>query len=128
RCSCHPTAIPSFSWQTVRQPADILVSSRSPLSTCRSLLKRFPVRKFAFRKSHSRTHKISIDINCDLGEGAGNDEALMPYISSANIACGYHAGSPQDMRRLVTLCLQYDVAIGAHPGFNDPANFGRIEL
>lgn len=70
---------------------------------------------------------MSIDLNCDLGEGMNNDEALMPYISSANIACGYHAGDEETMRRTVECALQHNVAIGAHPGFADKVNFGRTE-
>lgn len=66
-----------------------------------------------------------IDLNCDLGEGIGNDAAIIPFISSANIACGFHAGDEDTMRRTVDLAMQYDVAVGAHPGFNDKANFGR---
>jgi 5-oxoprolinase (ATP-hydrolysing) subunit A len=65
------------------------------------------------------------DINCDLGEGFKNDAELMPYISSANIACGAHAGDIHTMQKTVELCIQNNVAIGAHPGFNDKANFGR---
>ena len=68
-----------------------------------------------------------IDLNCDLGEGIGNDAAIMPYISSANIACGYHAGDEDTIRTTIDLALQFDVAIGAHPGFDDKANFGRTE-
>jgi UPF0271 protein len=70
----------------------------------------------------------SIDLNCDMGEGMGNDAELMGYISSANIACGYHAGDEDLMKRTVELALKYDVAIGAHPGFADKQNFGRTEL
>lgn len=68
---------------------------------------------------------MTIDINCDMGEGMPNDEAIMPFISSANIACGYHAGDHNTMRKTVELCLEHKVAIGAHPGFNDKENFGR---
>ena len=68
----------------------------------------------------------TIDINCDLGEGFPNDAVLMNYISSANIACGYHAGDDDTIKRTIDLCLIEEVAIGAHPGFNDKANFGRI--
>lgn len=71
---------------------------------------------------------ISIDINCDMGEGFDNDALLMPFISSANIACGFHAGDVDTMRRTVQLARQHQVAIGAHPGFNDKANFGRVEI
>lgn len=71
-----------------------------------------------------------IDLNCDCGEsfGAytiGNDEAVMPLITSANIACGFHAGDPTVMRKTVQLALQHGVAIGAHPGLADLQGFGR---
>jgi 5-oxoprolinase (ATP-hydrolysing) subunit A len=69
-----------------------------------------------------------IDLNCDMGEGFSTDEALMPYISSANIACGYHAGDADTMRRTVDLCLQYNVAVGAHPSYPDRDNFGRSDM
>jgi len=65
-----------------------------------------------------------IDFNCDLGEGC-DDAAVMPYISSASIACGMHAGDPRTMRETVALCRQHGVAIGAHPGFSDREHFGR---
>ncbi|WP_019533857.1 LamB/YcsF family protein [Paenibacillus ginsengihumi] len=72
----------------------------------------------------------SIDLNCDLGESygiyrLGDDEALLDFVSSANIACGYHAGDPATMRRTVRLCLERGVSIGAHPGLPDLAGFGR---
>jgi 5-oxoprolinase (ATP-hydrolysing) subunit A len=67
----------------------------------------------------------TIDLNCDMGEGFGNDAELMKYISSANVACGFHAGDAQTMRTTVQLALEHDVAIGAHPGYRDPENFGR---
>ena len=71
---------------------------------------------------------IAIDLNCDMGEGMMNDEALMHFISSANIACGYHAGDEHIMKRTVELALKNNVAIGAHPGFADKENFGRTEV
>ena len=61
-----------------------------------------------------------------MGEGMPNDAAIMPYISSANIACGYHAGDENTMRKTIELCQNHSVAIGAHPGFDDKENFGRI--
>ncbi|HEX7801923.1 MAG TPA: 5-oxoprolinase subunit PxpA [Pseudoxanthomonas sp.] len=67
-----------------------------------------------------------IDFNCDLGEGVGDDAAILPFISSASIACGFHAGSPELMRETVNLCGEHGVAIGAHPSFADRENFGRI--
>ena len=70
----------------------------------------------------------TIDINCDLGEGIGNDELIMPYISSANIACGYHAGDENTMKLTVELCKKYNVAVGAHPSFPDRQNFGRTDM
>jgi UPF0271 protein len=72
-----------------------------------------------------RTH---VDFNCDLGEGTGNDSALMPHISSASIACGWHAGDATTMEETVALCLQHGVAIGAHPSFADREGFGRREM
>ncbi|MFA6961651.1 MAG: 5-oxoprolinase subunit PxpA [Opitutaceae bacterium] len=70
----------------------------------------------------------SIDLNCDLGEGVGDDEALMPLITSANIACGAHAGNEAVMRATVRLARRHGVAVGAHPGFVDREHFGRREL
>jgi 5-oxoprolinase (ATP-hydrolysing) subunit A len=69
-----------------------------------------------------------IDLNCDLGEGAGHDAELMPLITSANIACGGHAGDAATMRETVELARRHGVAVGAHPGFADRGHFGRREL
>ncbi len=63
-----------------------------------------------------------------MGEGAGNEALLMPFIHSANIACGYHAGDEASMQRVVELCLRHKVNIGAHPSFPDRENFGRTEM
>ena len=70
----------------------------------------------------------SIDLNADLGEGAGTDAAIMPLITSANIACGGHAGNDNTMRAAVELALRNKVAIGAHPGYPDRERFGRFAL
>jgi len=70
----------------------------------------------------------AIDLNCDMGEGMDNDALIMPYISSANIACGYHAGDEKTMKRTVELCLKHNVAVGAHPSYPDRENFGRTDL
>ncbi|HEY7056374.1 MAG TPA: 5-oxoprolinase subunit PxpA [Vicinamibacterales bacterium] len=74
-----------------------------------------------------------IDLNCDMGESfgpwrMGADEAVLPYITSANIACGAHAGDPSVMRRTVRLAREAGVSVGAHPGFPDLQGFGRREL
>jgi len=71
---------------------------------------------------------MTIDLNCDMGEGMLNDAAIMPYISSASIACGYHAGDESTIRKTIDLCLLHGVAIGAHPGFDDKPNFGRLPI
>lgn len=71
---------------------------------------------------------MKIDLNCDLGEGMGNDEALMPFITSANIACGFHAGDENTMRETIRLAKRFGVHIGAHPSWEDRANFGRKEM
>lgn len=70
----------------------------------------------------------TIDLNCDLGEGCAHDAAIMPFITSANIACGAHAGDPELMRATVRLALEHKVVIGAHPGWPDRENFGRSEM
>jgi UPF0271 protein len=69
-----------------------------------------------------------IDLNCDLGEGAGHDAELMPLITSANIACGAHAGDGRTMQETMALAQRHGVAVGAHPGFEDREHFGRREL
>ncbi|HUR99595.1 MAG TPA: 5-oxoprolinase subunit PxpA [Pyrinomonadaceae bacterium] len=71
---------------------------------------------------------VTIDLNCDMGEGCGNDAELMKYVSSANVACGFHAGDLQTMRATVELALEHGVAIGAHPGYRDRENFGRVAM
>jgi UPF0271 protein len=75
----------------------------------------------------------TIDLNCDLGEsfGAytiGGDQKILPFITSANIACGFHAGDPSVMRQTVKLAIEHHVAIGAHPGLPDLNGFGRREM
>lgn len=72
------------------------------------------------------SHGLSIDINCDMGEGMLNDASLMPFISSANISCGYHAGNEDIIKRTIELALENNVAVGAHPSYNDRENFGRL--
>jgi UPF0271 protein len=76
---------------------------------------------------------MKIDLNCDLGESfgrytLGNDAALMPHITSANIACGFHAGDASVMQATVRLAKQHGAAIGAHPGWPDLQGFGRREM
>ena len=76
---------------------------------------------------------ISVDLNCDLGEsfGAytiGMDEAVIPLITSANVACGYHAGDPLVMAKTVVRCREAGVHVGAHPGFPDLMGFGRRNM
>jgi UPF0271 protein len=69
----------------------------------------------------------SIDLNCDLGEGQGHDEEILPFVTSANVACGLHAGGPSVMRQTVEAAARLGVAVGAHPGFADREGFGRAE-
>ncbi|MCF1473722.1 LamB/YcsF family protein [Agrobacterium vitis] len=76
---------------------------------------------------------MKIDLNSDMGEGFGpyrlcDDEALMDVVSSANIACGFHAGDPEMMLRMVRLAKARGVGIGAHPGFPDRVGFGRRDI
>ena len=76
---------------------------------------------------------LKVDLNCDMGESfsiyqMGNDEEIMPYITSANIACGFHGGDPHIMRKTVELAKKYGVGIGAHPSFPDMMGFGRRHM
>ncbi len=70
---------------------------------------------------------MSIDLNADVGEGM-DDAALLPFVTSANVACGMHAGDPGVMDETVTLALSHGVRVGAHPGYADRANFGRASV
>lgn len=69
-----------------------------------------------------------IDLNADVGEGIGNEEQLMPFLSSCNIACGGHAGDMAIMKSVLGLAKKYNVKIGAHPSFPDKENFGRLPM
>ena len=76
---------------------------------------------------------IKVDVNCDLGESfgryqLGEQEEVLQYITSANIACGFHAGDPTVMRKTVALAVENDVRIGAHPSFPDLIGFGRRQM
>jgi 5-oxoprolinase (ATP-hydrolysing) subunit A len=77
--------------------------------------------------------QLAIDLNSDVGEGfgpykIGNDEELFPYITSANIACGFHAGDPTIIRKTLDLAARHGVAVGAHPGYPDRLHFGRVPM
>ena len=71
---------------------------------------------------------MRIDLNADVGEECGQDAAVLRSVSSANVACGLHAGNPTVMRDTVLLARDLNVAVGAHPGFDDREHFGRREL
>src|SRR5688572_31222024 len=71
---------------------------------------------------------MQIDLNCDLGEEIGNDEAIMPFITSANVACGFHAGDENTMHETIHLAKRFNVNVGAHPSWEDRENFGRKEM
>ena len=76
---------------------------------------------------------LTVDLNCDMGESLGawnmgQDEALLPFVTSANIACGFHAGDPAVMKRTVRAALRHGVALGAHPGLPDLVGFGRRNM
>src|SRR5262249_26301787 len=95
-----------------------------------------PADGHAHRRAHGRgapgraSHVTWIDFNCDMGESfgpwrKGADEAIMPHITSANVACGAHAGDPDTMAATVKLARSLNVAAGAHPGYPDLIGFGR---
>ena len=70
----------------------------------------------------------SVDLNCDMGEGLDNDALIIPFISSANIACGYHVGDEKTIWQTIELAIKHNVAVGAHVSFYDKENFGRQEI
>lgn len=79
------------------------------------------------------TPKTQVDLNCDMGESfgpysLGQDELIMPHITSVNIACGFHAGDPSVMQRTVALASTHRVQVGAHPGYPDLMGFGRRQI
>lgn len=69
-----------------------------------------------------------IAINCDVGEGVGNEHIIMPFLNSCSIACGGHAGDNNSMKHIVQLAIKNNVKIGAHPSYPDKANFGRLSM
>jgi len=71
---------------------------------------------------------LVVDLNSDLGEGAGHDEEILELVSSANIACGFHAGDPASIFASIQAALERGVSVGAHPSFPDRENFGRSEM
>jgi len=71
---------------------------------------------------------VTIDLNCDMGENIGKDEEIMPYITSANVACGFHAGDSKTMQMTVRLAKRHGVHVGAHPSWLDLEGFGRREM
>ena len=70
----------------------------------------------------------TVDLNADMGEGCGDDATLVGLVTSANVACGFHAGDPMIMRATVDAAVRAGVAVGAHPGYPDPRGFGRRDL
>jgi 5-oxoprolinase (ATP-hydrolysing) subunit A len=71
---------------------------------------------------------VTVDLNCDLGEGTGEDERILPFVSSVNVACGFHAGDPSTIRATIRLAARHGVAVGAHPSYPDRAGFGRTAM
>jgi UPF0271 protein len=71
---------------------------------------------------------MAIDLNCDVGEGAGEDARIVPLVSSVNVACGFHAGDPTTIRATIRLAARHGVAVGAHPSYPDRAGFGRAPM
>src|SRR5574341_1150301 len=84
-------------------------------------------------RAGERSMERQIDLNCDMGESfgiyrIGNDDEMMRYVTSINVACGFHAGDPHVMRRTVAVAKAAGVAVGAHPGYPDRIGFGRRKL
>jgi 5-oxoprolinase (ATP-hydrolysing) subunit A len=90
-------------------------------------LTHFPPALLAVEPAAASMGRMDIDLNCDLGEGCGLDEQLMPLITSANICCGFHAGDAETSAAALELAKRYGVRVGAHPGYADAEHFGRLE-
>src|SRR5438874_2623195 len=71
---------------------------------------------------------MKVDLNSDLGEGAGHDDEILSLVSSANIACGFHAANPASIFNSIRAAKEKGVAVGAHPSLDDRKNFGRTEM
>jgi len=108
-------------------------SERSDASHANGARRRSGVRESLSGSPRGDAPRMKIDLNCDMGESfgawtTGADARVMPHITSANVACGAHAGDPTVMRRTVRLARDAGVAVGAHPGFADLQGFGRREM
>jgi 5-oxoprolinase (ATP-hydrolysing) subunit A len=127
---------PNASESAEGMPASTLsaASSSDNVPTCSSTA--YPLRRIIanlqmFCARHpARYHAptMNIDLNCDLGEGCATDGELLPLISSANVACGWHAGDAGTAMATVRGAVRHGICVGAHPGFNDREHFGRREL
>lgn len=71
---------------------------------------------------------MAIDLNCDVGEGVGDEERILPLVTSVNVACGFHAGDPSTIRATLRLARRHGLAVGAHPSYPDRAGFGRTAM
>jgi len=104
------------------------VSGAAPQDEDGFLLGQSPTRISHLERSAPPTkHIMEIDLNADLGEGAGFDAELMPLITSANVCCGLHAGGPGEIAKTLVLANKFGVTVGAHPGYADREHFGRRE-
>src|SRR5437667_101305 len=128
----RPRARPSRSVRLARARSSAGAAAAPGLRAARARPRRLDrdrARHRADRRAHPGGRAVkAVDLNSDLGEGAGTDLAIMPFVTSANIACGEHAGNDNTMRATVELALKHHVAIGAHPGYPDRARFGRVAL
>jgi len=98
--------------------------SLPPAGKYSKYFKYFLLNNFTFLTMHPK----NLDINADLGEGGDQDEAIMPYITSCNIACGGHAGDEESIRNTIRLAKKHQVKVGAHPSFPDRESFGRKQI
>src|SRR3954467_12301205 len=109
----------------VSRDAEALRSRARPASSRHAL--RSAPQSLRVAANHQRDNHVQIDLNCDLGEGCPYDAELMPLITSANVACGFHAGDPSIALTALRLADQHKVRVGAHPSFPDRESFGRQE-
>lgn len=92
-----------------------------------SIVERLPFPVVPMKIEPDSSPSMLIDLNADLGEGSATDAELMPLVTSANVCCGFHAGDADSVRATLELAAEHGVSVGAHPGYPDRANFGRVE-
>ena len=110
------------------QPLDEVRFELIELEEARALLRERERERGTFPCRVGGPFRMKVDLNSDLGEGAGHDDEILSLVSSANIACGFHAGNPASIFNSIRAAKEKGVAVGAHPSLDDRKDFGRTEM